>query len=39
MSKVIGEAWKPIPNYEGFYEASNTGKRKSAGGYVFREGE
>lgn len=23
MSKVIGEVWKPIPNYEGFYEVSN----------------
>ena len=29
MSKVIGEVWKPIPNYEGFYEASNTGKVRS----------
>ena len=29
MSKVIGEVWKPIPNYEGFYEVSNTGKVRS----------
>ena len=29
MAKVIGEIWKPIPNYEGFYEVSNTGKVRS----------
>lgn len=29
MAKVIGEVWKPIPNYEGFYEVSNTGKVRS----------
>lgn len=30
MAKVIGEVWKPVPNYEGFYEVSNTGKIRSA---------
>lgn len=29
MSKVIGEVWRPVPNYEGFYEVSNTGKVRS----------
>ena len=29
MSRVIGEVWKPIPNYEGFYEVSNMGKVRS----------
>lgn len=29
MAKVITEIWKPIPKYEGFYEASNTGKIRS----------
>lgn len=29
MAKVIGEVWKPIPNYEGFYEVSNMGKVRS----------
>lgn len=29
MSKVIGEVWKPIPNYEGFYEVSNIGRVRS----------
>ena len=29
MGKVIGEVWKPIPNYEGFYEVSNMGKVRS----------
>lgn len=29
MAKVIEEEWRPIPNYEGFYEASNTGKVRS----------
>lgn len=29
MAKVIGEVWRPIPQYEGFYEASNTGKIRS----------
>lgn len=29
MSEVIGEVWKPIPDYDGFYEVSNTGKVRS----------
>ena len=29
MGKVIGEVWRPIPNYEGFYEVSNMGKVRS----------
>lgn len=29
MAKVIGEVWKPVPNYEGFYEVSNMGKVRS----------
>ena len=29
MAKVIGEVWRPIPNYEGFYEVSNMGKVRS----------
>lgn len=29
MAKVIGEVWKPVPDYEGFYEVSNTGKVRS----------
>ncbi len=29
MAKVIGEVWKPIPNYEGFYEVSNIGRVRS----------
>lgn len=29
MAKVIDETWKPVPNYEGFYEVSNTGKVRS----------
>ena len=29
MAKVIGEVWKPAPNYEGFYEVSNIGRVRS----------
>ena len=28
-SELIKEVWKPIPNYEGLYEASNFGKAAS----------
>lgn len=29
MARVVDEVWKPIPNYEGFYEVSNMGKVRS----------
>lgn len=29
MIKVTDEIWRPVPNYEGFYEVSNAGRVKS----------
>ena len=33
-SELIKEVWKPIPNYEGLYEASNFGRIKSFGRFI-----
>lgn len=29
------ETWKDIKGYEGLYQISNQGKRKTAGGYIW----